>query len=144
MDIPNYPNYWIDPCGNVYSRYANKFLRQYTNKNGYKYIQLYKNKTQKNFSIHRLVALCYLDNPNNYPMVNHKNCKRDDNRFENLEWCDRVYNNQSINSNKNIGNIKNYGNKYCFRISVNKTFIYYNCPSKCIAEAMRNIYIDLL
>jgi len=38
-------------------------------------------------TLHRLIALAFLPNPNNYRCINHKNGNKIDNRLENLEWC---------------------------------------------------------
>ena len=59
---------------------------------GYKHISLIINGRRTTKMIHRLVAEHFLENPNNYPIVNHKNEIKDDNRVENLEWCTKQYN----------------------------------------------------
>lgn len=46
----------------------------------------------KTFGIHRLVAMAFLDNPNNKRDVNHKNSNKTDNRLVNLEWTSRSEN----------------------------------------------------
>jgi len=43
--------------------------------------------------VHRLLAMQFIPNPNNYPVINHKNGIRDDNRLCNIEWVSVQYNN---------------------------------------------------
>lgn len=60
--------------------------------NTYKQIALYKNGEIKYYYIHRLVALAFIPNPNNYPIINHKDENKSNNVVWNLEWCTQKYN----------------------------------------------------
>lgn len=55
-------------------------------------VGLSKNGIQKPIRIHRLVALTFIQNPNNYPYVNHKDENKHNNCVDNLEWCTNLYN----------------------------------------------------
>ena len=68
-----------------------RILKQCLNK-GYFIVTLSKCKKHTHFSVHRLVAEAFIPNPNNLPMINHRNEIKTDNRVENLEWCDCKYN----------------------------------------------------
>ena len=59
---------------------------------GYPQAHLCKNSVRKTFLVHRLVALAFLDNPNNSPEVNHKDERKTNNCAWNLEFCTRLYN----------------------------------------------------
>lgn len=43
-------------------------------------------RSRINRLVHVLVAGAFLPNPENLPVINHINCRRGDNRLENLEW----------------------------------------------------------
>lgn len=64
-------------------------------KDGSSYLKvgLSKNRVIKQFLAHRLVAQAFVDNPNNYEEVNHKDEDKHNNIYSNLEWCTRSENN---------------------------------------------------
>lgn len=70
-----------------------KDLKLRLQKNGYVRVSLSKGSKIKYCNIHRLVAEAFIPNPNNLPEVNHKDEDKTNNRVENLEYCDRKYNN---------------------------------------------------
>ena len=95
-DIPNCPTYKVSNLGRVLSlaketyrgRKFDKLLTPCSDEKGY----LLVNINGKNERVHRLVALAFCPNPNNYNVINHKNENKSDNRAENLEWCTSKYN----------------------------------------------------
>lgn len=71
-----------------------KMLHQTKQKDsGYMFVVLSKNGNRKGFRVHRLVAMTFIPNPNNYKCVNHKDENRTNNNVNNLEWCTYRYNN---------------------------------------------------
>ena len=58
----------------------------------YVHVVLSMDKVKRHLLVHRLVALHFCDNPNNYPVVNHKNSNRRDNYYGNLEWATQKQN----------------------------------------------------
>lgn len=76
-------------CGR---HFKEKILKGGKFSNGYLFACLRKDGSNKNHLVHRLVAVAFLDNPENLPEVNHKDGNRTNNRLENLEWCSRSYN----------------------------------------------------
>lgn len=42
--------------------------------------------------IHRLICIHFIDNPNNYPIINHKDGNKLNNSIDNLEWCTYSHN----------------------------------------------------
>lgn len=55
--------------------------------NGYLCVFLKRWGGRAKFSVHRLVAQAFVPNPENKPVVNHKDRNRQNNHHTNLEWC---------------------------------------------------------
>ena len=69
-----------------------QIIRPMLRPNGYLTIGLYMNGKRTERYVHRIVALLFVDNPNMYDEVNHKDENKTNNCSENLEWCTHGYN----------------------------------------------------
>ena len=58
---------------NTYSFHAYSHVMKPSTNKGYLQVNLSKNGVLKCIKVHRLVAMAYIPNPNNYPQINHKN-----------------------------------------------------------------------
>ena len=70
-----------------------RILRFTVGTNGYCGVRLSKNGKVFPKEIHRMVAEHFIENPNNYPCVNHIDENKSNNNVSNLEWCTYQYNN---------------------------------------------------
>ena len=98
-DVVGYEQFYqVSNKGRIRRKKDNFVYKPRTFTNGYKSVLLYKDGKWsrtggKSELVHRLVALAFIPNPNNYPQVNHKDENKSNNFVDNLEWCTRKYNN---------------------------------------------------
>ena len=135
LDIPGYEGlYSITKDGQVWSHKRQRFLTPYGRPGDYKTVSLQKDGKGKCLYIHRLVALTYVPNPNNYTEVNHIDEDKDHNWWTNLEWCDRKYNNNYGNRTQRAAKAKRQA-VYC--VELDKTF-------SSIGEAAKETKVNAL
>lgn len=77
---------------NVKSFRRGRILTPIANSDGYLRTKLSKDGKSNTIGIHRIVAITFVPNPENLPEINHKDCNRENNSVENLEWCTHTYN----------------------------------------------------
>jgi hypothetical protein len=85
-----------------------KILKQQQNHRGYMTIRIGTGANKVSLYMHRVVAEAFIPNPHNLPAINHKNEQPNDNRVENLEWCDHAYNNAYGNHGYKIAQARGY------------------------------------
>lgn len=74
---------------------------------GYIEVNFKQDGKSKYYRVHRLVALAFIPNPHNLPDVNHKKeFEKANNKVENLEWCDKKYNNNYGTHQKRSANTR--------------------------------------
>lgn len=83
-----------------------RILTPHKSNRGYKHVGLSKDNKVVQFLVHTLVAMAFLENPYNLPIVNHKDENPSNNFYKNLEWCSYKYNiNYGSHNEKSVKSI---------------------------------------
>ena len=99
-DVQGYEGlYKISNFGKVLRVKDSKLLSYYLNNKGYCCLSLYKEGKTYHPTVHRLVAIHFVDNPDNLKQVDHIDCNKENNKASNLEWCNQQdnYNHGMVN-----------------------------------------------
>lgn len=92
IDIPEYEGrYQASNTGHIRSIrnfHQNRVLKPGLSTSGYLVVAL----LSKSHLVHRLIAMCFCDNPERKEFVNHKDGNKLNNNASNLEWCTRQEN----------------------------------------------------
>ena len=102
-NIEGFDNYEINNYGVIRIKKNKKTLKYQIDKDGYYKVNLWKKGKCKCFRVSRLVAITFLQNRNNLPVVNHKDENKQNNCVDNLEWCTIAYNNAYGTKGKRSG-----------------------------------------
>lgn len=79
-------NYSVSRSGEIVNHITNKHLRHSVDKLKYHRVHPHINGKHTNLWVHRMVAECYIDNPENKPFVLHKDNDPENNNDWNLKW----------------------------------------------------------
>ena len=99
--IDGYDNYLVSNFGNVKNSKTNRILKPSTHKKGYKLVVLRKNGKSKTFTVHRLVGIAFLENPDNKQMIDHIDENKSNNNVKNLRWATQKDNSCNRGKTKN-------------------------------------------
>ena len=116
--ITDFEIYNVSNFGQVMNTNTHKIMKL-NFKGGYNKISLTNNKIRKSMFVHRLVALAFIENPENKSDVNHKDKDKINNHISNLEWMTRKENNIhrckdtiiTTNKNKSINRVNKNTNE---------------------------------
>ena len=97
-EIIGYENYIIFKTGKIYSKRSKRFLKPSLDTHGYYELKLGRGNRKK---LHRLLALHFIDNPENKPVVDHIDRCRTNNNLDNLRWATNSENNINTGVKKN-------------------------------------------
>ena len=147
-DVVGYEGlYQISNDGLIMNAKRHRVVKTHIGTRGYYKLTLHKNGERHSAEIHRIIALAFIPNPNNYPVINHINGIKTDNRVENLEWCTIQRNSQhaydyhlkEVANNKPVvaTNIENKESLYF--ISTRAAGRHFKTSTVCIGNWIRGV-----
>lgn len=85
-DVVGYEGlYKVSSLGRVKGKKG--IIKTQYNNHKYPLLHLYKNGVSRAYTVHRLVAMAFIPNPEHKPQVNHIDGDKSNNNLDNLEWA---------------------------------------------------------
>lgn len=139
-DVNGYEGlYQISSYGKLKRFGTNKLIKPIVCTNGYLEFALWKNGKRKVILSHRLVAIHFLENPNNLPEINHLDENITNNNMENLAWCTSKENSNYGNRNNKVRETKRKYFKKIAQYDLQDNLIE---THECIESAAKSVHGD--
>lgn len=141
--IIGYNNYYVSDTGIVWSAYSTNIIKQRI-VSGYNSVNIGYPKSMFKH-VHRLVAMAFIPNPLNLPVVNHKDLDKFNNRLDNLDWVSSSENRiHYLNVNiKTTRQMSKYSKQPDFSVELDDLPGYLICDNGLVYSTKSNMYIKL-
>ena len=144
--IEGFEHYIIFEDGIIMNQFG-KEMKPWENHDAYYQYSLSKNGKRKNFTLHRLLALTFIPNPDNLPEVDHIDRDRSNNNLENLQWVTKLENLQNKGEYKNntsgIKNISKCRNGWRFEKHINgKRYQKFSKDKQIVIDYKAQFYLE--
>ena len=131
-DVNGYEGlYAVTSLGRIWSYRRNRWIKPWSDLNGYSRVSLCNKGHEANPTLHRLVAITYIQNPEDKPQVNHLNGDKADCRVENLDW---VTARENLQHATDMGLNSIHKLSYEKKITICKMRYHFKCKQKFLAE----------
>ena len=87
VKIEGFENYEVSNLGKVRNIKSGRILKPVLGRGGYLKHGLSGHNKRKFLLLHRIIAIAFIDNPEENPCVNHIDENKTNNDLSNLEWC---------------------------------------------------------
>ena len=84
--------YEVSSFGRVRNAKTQRIMSCEHEEKGYQRLSIIVDGKKKHFAVHRMVALAFIPNPENFPQVDHIDCDKTNNNVSNLRWCSNKQN----------------------------------------------------
>jgi len=129
-DIVGWP-YQINRDGLIIHKKSGRVKKPIIDQDGYYRTTLWNKQETKNGIIHRELAIAFIPNPNNYPIVDHIDRDKKNNNLSNLRWASFEMN------NSNIEHVANSGERNIYKTKCNTYMVY--IPNKKICKTFKTL-----
>ena len=120
----DYYGYTVYENGDILRKSGKKMLKPSKNQGGYLHVGISIDKKNHNMYVHRLVALCYIPNPDNKPEVDHiLHEEKTNNNVCNLRWVTKSEQNinqgMKCNNTSGVKGVYKSGNSWMAQLTIN-------------------------